>query len=649
VTTTEHAGPEHPGTGHGRTLFPPIESYAFLSDGETTALVAPDGSVEWLCAPRMDSPSVFGAVLDRNAGSFRLAPAEIGVPVTRRYLPGTLVLETTYMTATGWLVVQDALLVASWDQTTSGERPPYRRAPRDWRAAHVLLRTARCEHGTAELVLECDPVFGYGLRRGTWSLDGNGRAAAVDPAGGLELRLATDLRVGVEGGRLRARTVLGESETAFVALSWAGARPPADREAAAQALERTGVYWRDWLAGGSFPDHPWRAHLQRSALILKGLVYAPTGAMVAAATSSLPETLGGERNWDYRYTWIRDAAFTLWGLYTLGFDDEAQDFLLFIAEVAGGEQDRLHVMYGIGGERELPERTLEHLSGYANSRPVRVGNGAYEQAQHDVWGMLLDAVHLHTAGAGHPPDWLWPIVERQVEQACAHWRDRDHGIWEVRGQRQHFTTSKVLCWVALDRGARLALRYGKSGPARRWRAIAEEIHAEVCARGVDERGVFTQHYDTTALDASALLVPLMRFLQPDDPRVRATVLAIADELTEDGLVLRYRVTETDDGLEGDEGTFVICSFWLVSALVEIGEVERARTLCQRLLAHASELGLFAEELDPRSGGHLGNTPQAFSHLALINAVVHVIRAERDGAGPRAGQFSAARSAGRSSR
>jgi GH15 family glucan-1,4-alpha-glucosidase len=632
-----------------RGPFPPIESYALLADGETTALVGPDGSVEWFCAPRMDSPSLFAAVLDRDAGSFRLAPTETGVPVTRRYLPGTLVLETTYMTATGWLVVQDALLVAQWDETTAGELPPYRRVPRDRRAAHVLLRTARCEHGTVELALECDPVFDYGRRRGSWSLDGDGLAQVRDPAGGLELRLATDLRLGVEVDRVRARTVLRESETAFVALSWSGARPPTDGEHAGRALDQTGAHWRDWLARGSFPDHPWRAHLQRSALVLKGLVYAPTGAMVAAATTSLPETLGGERNWDYRYTWIRDAAFTLWGLYTLGFEAEAEDFLLFIAEVAGGEQDRLHVMYGIAGERELPERTLDHLSGYADSRPVRVGNGAYEQEQHDVWGMLLDAVHLHTASVDHLPDWLWPIIERQVEQACAHWRDRDHGIWEVRGERQHFTVSKVLCWVALDRGARLALRRGETAHAERWRAMADEVHAEVCERGVDERGVFTQHYDTTALDASALLVLLMQFLQPEDPRVRATVLAIADELTEDGLVLRYRVEDTDDGLKGEEGAFVICSFWLVSALVEIGEVARARDLCQRLLAHTGDLGLFAEELDPRSGRHLGNTPQAFSHLALINAVVHVIRAERDGAGPGVGQFVAARSPGRSGR
>jgi GH15 family glucan-1,4-alpha-glucosidase len=632
--------------GDAPSAFPPIEDYALLADGETTALVAPNGAVEWMCAPRMDSPSLFAAVLDRDAGSFRLAPTESVVPVARRYLPGTLVLETTYMTGTGWLVVRDALLVAPWDEAAAGEPPPYRRVPRDRRAAHVLLRTARCEHGTVELALECDPVFDYGAHRGTWSLEpeGPGGVARVRrPDGDLELVLCTDLRPGVEVDRLRARTVLSEGDEAFVALSWSGARPPGDVAQAGDRLAETAAFWRDWLARGCFPDHPWRAHLQRSALVLKGLVYAPTGAMVAAATTSLPETLGGERNWDYRYTWVRDAAFTLWGLYTLGFDTEAGDFLLFVAEVAGGERDRLHIMYGIGGERELPERTLDHLSGYAGSRPVRVGNAASEQSQHDVWGMLLDAVHLHTTGADHLPDWLWPIVERQVEQACEYWREPDHGIWEVRGKPQHFTSSKVLCWVAMDRGARLARRRGEAEHERRWRALADEVHADVCARGVDDRGVFTQHYDTRALDASALLIPLMRFLPPDDPRVRATVLAVADELTEDGMVLRYKVSETDDGLSGEEGTFVICSFWLVSALVEIGEVDRARDLCQRLLAHTNDLGLLAEELDPRSGRHLGNTPQAFSHLALINAVMHVIRAERDRRGT--GRFVPAHTTG----
>ena len=391
---------------------------------------------------------------------------------------------------------------------------------------------------------------------------------------------------------------------------------------------RTAHHWQEWLKQGTFPDHPWRTYLQRSALTLKGLSYAPTGAMVAAATTSLPETLGGERNWDYRYTWIRDSTFMLWALYTLGFDWEANDFFYFVADLAEAEEGELQIMYGIGGESRLDEQELDHLSGYGGAQPVRIGNGAYRQRQHDVWGAVLDSIYLHTRSRDQLPDRLWPIIKRQVAGALAHWREPDHGIWEVRGEPQHFTSSKLMCWVAADRGARLAQLRDDREWAERWHAAAEEIHADICAHGVDERGVFTQHYGTTTLDASLLLAPLVRFLPAEDPRIVATVLAIAEELTEDGLVLRYRVADTDDGLTGEEGSFTICSFWLVSALCEIGELRRARALCEKLISHASALGLYAEEIDPRTGRHLGNFPQAFTHLALINAVMHVIRAER---------------------
>ncbi|MGH2854219.1 MAG: glycoside hydrolase family 15 protein, partial [Solirubrobacteraceae bacterium] len=401
-------------------------------------------------------------------------------------------------------------------------------------------------------------------------------------------------------------------------------------------LVRTAHYWQEWLKQGAFPDHPWRTYLQRSALTLKGLSYAPTGAMVAAATTSLPETLGGERNWDYRYTWIRDSTFMLWALYTLGFDWEANDFFYFVAdlaEAAEAEDGELQIMYGIGGESRLDEQELDHLSGYGGAQPVRIGNGAYRQRQHDVWGAVLDSIYLHTRSRDQLPDRLWPIIKRQVAGALEHWSEPDSGIWEVRGEPKHFTSSKLMCWVAADRGARLALLREDLECAGRWQAAAEEIHADICAHGTDERGVFTQHYDTASLDASLLLMPLVRFLPPDDPRIVATVLAIADELTEDGLVLRYRVQETDDGLSGEEGSFTICSFWLVSALCEIGELQRARALCEKLISHASPLGLYAEEIDPRTGRHLGNFPQAFTHLALINAVTHVIRAESSGQVP----------------
>jgi GH15 family glucan-1,4-alpha-glucosidase len=393
---------------------------------------------------------------------------------------------------------------------------------------------------------------------------------------------------------------------------------------------RTSECWRQWITIGRFPDHPWRGYLQRSALTLKGLTYAPTGALLAASTTSLPETPGGERNWDYRFTWVRDSTFALWGLYTLGLDREANDFFSFMSDVSmaeNGEANPLQVMYGIGGEKTLEETELSHLSGYDGARPVRIGNGAYNQEQHDIWGTMLDSVYLHVRSREHVPESLWPLLKRQVEEAIANWRKPDRGIWEVRGEPQHFTSSKVMCWVALDRGAKLAAIHGESDYAIKWGGIADEIKEDILANGVDSRGVFTQRYGHDSLDASLLLAPLLRFLPADDPRIRATVLAIADELTVDGLVLRYKIETTDDGLEGEEGTFTICSFWLVSALVEIGELPRAKHLCERLLGYASPLKLYAEEIDVHTGRHLGNYPQAFTHLALINAVVHVIRAE----------------------
>jgi alpha,alpha-trehalase len=611
----------------GSSPFPPIASYAFLSDCECNALVAPSGNVEWMCLPRPDAASVFGALLDRAAGSFRVGPADVMVPAGRRYLPGTNVLETTWQTSTGWVIVRDALLMAPWyhhDERSS----THRRAPRDHEPEHILLRTIKCVNGTVELTLDCEPVFDYGAVGPEWDYDGPGygRATATAPGTDFRLRLVTDMRVGFEGRRAHALTSMKEGDALFVALGWSDHECPKDFDEAANCMWRTGEFWRQWLNHGSFPDHPWRTYLQRSALALKGLTYAPTGAMLAASTTSLPETPGGERNWDYRYTWIRDATFTLWGLYTLGFDSEANDFFYFVADCCEEDAD-LQIMYGVGGERRLVESELDHLTGYEGATPVRVGNGAYDQDQHDVWGAVLDSVYLHTKSRDYMPERVWPILERQVETALDHWREPDRGIWEVRGEPRHFTSSKLMCWVAADRGARLARLRGEHDKAHKWQAAADEIHADVCENAVDDRGVFTQHYDTDALDASNLLLPLTRFLPADDRRVRKTILAIADELTHDGLVLRYKVDETDDGLSGEEGTFTICSFWLVSALVEIGHVHRARQLCEKLISYASPLLLYAEEIDPRSGRHLGNFPQAFTHLALINAVMHVIRAD----------------------
>jgi GH15 family glucan-1,4-alpha-glucosidase len=478
-----------------------------------------------------------------------------------------------------------------------------------------------------DLQMACEPAFDYGQIETTWEYDGPGYGELTATGGETQLRLTTDLRPGVEGRGLSARTRMVEGDTHFVALSWSPLPPPRSMEEASARMARTSEYWRQWITLGDFPDHPWRSYLQRSALTLKGLTYAPSGALLAAATTSLPETPHGERNWDYRYAWVRDSTFALWGLYTLGFDREANDFFYFIAD-ACRDGHELQVMYCVGGERDLQESALPHLSGYEGAQPVRIGNAAFSQNQHDMWGAVLDSVYLHVRAREQLPEALWPMLKRQVDAAAAHWEQPDRGIWEVRGEPQHFVSSKLMCWVALDRGAKLARLQFEHEYAEKWQALADQIHADICARGVDSRGVFVQRYGADALDASLLLMPLMRFLPPDDERVRATVLAIADELTIDGLVLRYRVEETDDGLHGEEGTFTICSFWLVSALVEIGELDRARKLCERLLAYASPLELYAEEIDTYSGRHLGNFPQAFTHLALINAVVHVIRAEQ---------------------
>jgi GH15 family glucan-1,4-alpha-glucosidase len=618
-------------TDHGIRIsaFPPIGDYAFLSDCETSALVAPNGNVEWLCLPRMDSPSVFGAILDRDAGGFRLAPADVNVPAGRRYIPGTMVLETSWETRMGWVIVRDALSIGPWHHETERSHS-HRRSPTDHDADHVMLRLIECVQGSAEIKLECEPAFDYGGLAVDWEYTGLGYNEALASSEGmdLKLRLVTDLRLGFEGPRARARTTLHEGDKAFVAIGWSTHPLPESYEEAETWMARTARFWQEWLKHGSFPDHPWRTYLQRSALTLKGLTYAPSGAMVAAATTSLPEAPGGDRNWDYRYSWIRDSTFMLWALYTLGFDEEANDFFYFVADMAEAEEGQLQIMYGIGGESRLDEQELEHLSGYEHSRPVRIGNGAYNQDQHDVWGAVLDSIYLHTRSRDQLPDRLWPIIKRQVETAVKRWREPDRGIWEVRGDPKHFTSSKMMCWVAADRGARLARLRDDEATAARWQAAAEEIHADICEHGVDSRGVFVQHYETDALDASLLMMPLVRFLPPDDPRIRATVLAIADELTENGLVLRYRVGETDDGFASEEGTFTICSFWLVSALAEIGELARARGLCEKLLSFASPLMLYAEEIDAATGRHLGNFPQAFTHLALINAVVHVIRAEQ---------------------
>ena len=455
--------------------FPPIADYGFLSDCEHNCLIAPDGSVEWLCLPRPDSPSVFGALLDRTAGNFRFGPINTMVPHQRRYIPGTMVLETTWHTPTGWLVVQDLLAIGA--TAGAARRDDYRRAPGDQAATGTLVRVATCIEGHVEVVVSAVPVFEYGSAAGHWQYNGDGYESMTvsPPPGDPVLTLTSSVRLGAAGARTYGRTTLAKGQSAFVALSWAGGHPPSSVEEALGALDETVAYWRDWLSNGTFPDHPWRQYMERSALTLKGLSFAPTGAIMAAATTSLPETPGGERNWDYRYTWIRDSSFMLRSLYRLGFEWEALEYFAFVLEaLSTGTGYELQIMYGIDGRRDLTEHTLDHLSGWRYSRPVRVGNGAWDQHQNDVWGMLLDAVDIHLKqGAAQIVRPVWEGLASLVDTAIAHSADPDQGIWEIRGEPQHFTASKVLCWVAMDRGAHLAGTRGDHEKADRWRAAAD--------------------------------------------------------------------------------------------------------------------------------------------------------------------------------
>ncbi len=607
--------------------FPPIAEYAFLSDCHTGALLAPDGSVDWLCVPRFDAPSVFGALLDRQAGDFRFAPFGVNVPSARTYEPGTNILLTTWRTPTGWAIVRDALVLGP----KRGEDvvTPHTRPPTDEDAEHMLVRLAMCLDGEIEMELTCAPVFDYGRTPATWTVAEDGHAAQASSDGELTIGLRTDMAVGVEGDRVRARHTLTQGEQIYCSLSWEqDLCAPQSVDEANERLAATAHFWRSWLSRARIPDHRWREPMQRSALAIKGLTYMPTGATVAALTTSLPETPGGERNWDYRYTWLRDSTFTLKALHYLNLDWEAEEFMQFVADLELGEDGALQIMYGIDGRRDLTESTRDELSGYAGARPVRIGNGAFDQRQNDVFGAALDAILLHTNRSQRLPRRLWPLVQAQAHCATDVWRNPDQGIWEARGAPRHYVSSKLMCWVALDRAAKLAAMRGDNESELAWEQTAQEIREDILQHGLRSDGVLRQHYETDSLDASNLLAALFGFLPGSDERIRASVLAIAEELTEDGFVLRYRTEETDDGLSGKEGSFLICSFWLVSGLAIIGEHQRARDLMEKLLSVASPLGLYAEEFDSSTGRHLGNFPQAFSHLALIEAAGRIIVGER---------------------
>ena len=606
--------------------FPPIADYGFLSNCHTGALVAPDGSIDWLCVPRFDSPSIFANLLDRQAGSFRLGPFGINVPASRVYEPGTNTLLTTWNTPTGWIMVRDCLTIGP--RRGEDEVTPHTRPPTDEDGDHLLVRTVLCLDGRVELELICDPVFDYGRAPAEWKLVDDNRHVADATGAGVTVRLQTNMALGIEGDWIRARHELTQGEQLYCSLSWAEElRSPQTVDEATGHVAATTRFWRGWLGRARIPDHRWRDPVQRSALAIKGLTYMPTGSTVAALTTSLPETPGGERNWDYRFTWMRDSTFTLQALHFLNLDWEADEFMQFVADLEPDQDGALQIMYGIDGRRDLTESTRDELSGYAGASPVRVGNGAFDQRQNDVFGAVLDSILLHTRRSQRLPRRLWPIVQAQAECATKVWQNPDQGIWEARGAPQHYVSSKLMCWVALDRASKLAAIRGDRALEETWRGTADQIKSDILEHGVVD-GVLRQHYDTEALDASTLLAPIFGFLPANDERLRKSVETIADDLTEDGFVLRYRTDETDDGMSGKEGSFLICSFWLVSALAFVGQEQRARDLMEKLLRGASPLGLYAEEFDTSTGHHLGNFPQAFSHLALIQAASHIILVER---------------------
>ena len=464
--------------------FPKIADYGFVSNCHTGALVGVDGSVDWLCVPKFDSPSVFGSLLDREAGRFRFGPYGIDHPTTRIYVPGTNVIETTWKTPTGWIVIRDALTMGPHD--TDDCVTPHTRPPMDWDASHTFVRTATCIEGQVEVEMVCEPAFDYGRTLGCWKLD-DGRRQATGSGAGVTIVLSRTSNSASKAIVIRGRHVLSKGDTVYCALSWSEKLDaPADAAAAVAAIDATVEYWRRWLSTARIPDHEYREAIQRSALATKGLTYMPTGATVAALTTSLPETPGGARNWDYRYSWLRDSTFTLQALHWLSLNWEADEYIQFIADLEPTEDGSLQIMYGIDGRRDLTESFRDELSGYQNARPVRIGNAAYDQHQNDVFGAALDSILLHTLRSQRLPRRLWPIVQSQAECATKIWKQPDQGIWEARGDAKHYVSSKLMCWVAMDRAARLAEIRGDDDLIQKWRATADEIRADILAHGVSD-------------------------------------------------------------------------------------------------------------------------------------------------------------------
>ncbi len=586
----------------------PIEDHGVIGDLHTAALVGIDGTIDWLCLPRFDAPSVFASILDdEKGGHFRLRPLNY-VRSQQLYLPDTNVLLTRFLSSEGVAEVLDFMPIEA-----------------GLKERHDLVRSIRVVRGSMRFEVDCRPAFDYARRRHTISL---GKTGAVFACAGTRLGLAT--RVPLREGPYRnalAQFALEEGEdAAFVLQQLKEGEGPEEVLSNApfqDRLQGTLDYWRRWISGSTYRGR-WREMVNRSALALKLMVYDPTGALVAAPTMGLPETIGGERNWDYRYTWLRDAAFTLYSLIRVGFNEEAHNFMGWLLDVCRNSDGKLQPLYGIDGRTEIHEEELPHLSGYRNSRPVRLGNGAYNQLQLDLYGAVLDAAYLHNKHAA-PLDYdVWNNLRPTLDWLSENWRQPDEGIWEVRGGRRPFVSSKVLSWVALDRAVRMARQRGLPAPEDHWIKQRNAIYEEVMKKGWNpKRESFVQYYGGEALDASLLLMPLVKFVGPTDPRWLATLNGIQKELSHDTLVYRYKVAEAaDDGFSSEEGSFNTCSFWLVECLTRAGRLEEARLALEKMFSYANHLGLFTEEIGP-SGEALGNFPQALTHLALISAAARL--------------------------
>jgi alpha,alpha-trehalase len=600
-----------------------IADHAILSDRHSSALVNTAGSVEWLSFPRFDSPSVFGRLLGAAAGHWQIQPAGEWQS-SRRYVDRTLVLETTFTTQTGTLVLTDLLALGP----DNGGHRLGREVP------HLLIRRVECTAGEAALDFSYEPRPEYGLVVPLLSkVDGG-----ITARGGADWLVLTDpVGVDIVESRAQGSATLHAGERLHFALhrstlEQTPARIWSQEDLAAQ-VDNTIAAWQSWCELHQSYDGPWADLVHLSGRVLQGLSFQPSGAIVAAATTSLPEGIGGERNWDYRYSWVRDASFTMEALWVAACPDEAEDFFAFMTTAAAsgiGPDQGLQIMFGVGGEHDLTERELPHLEGWRNSRPVRVGNGAWSQQQIDVYGELLGAAQRLADQIGKIDEDTKRFLIACADTAATRWREKDQGIWEVRGEPQHFLYSKVMCWVALDRAITLADMLGAGERVERWKASRDEIWETVIRDGwSDEAGAFTQYAGSTALDASNLMMSIVGFLPADDPRILATIDAIAERLTDDrGLVFRYRTEEGVDGLAGEEGTFLLCTFWLAQALAQSGQLDRAKAVFETAAAFVNDVGLLAEEVDADTGELLGNFPQAFSHIGLVNSAWAIAEAER---------------------